>query len=79
MELRLTAVIASGHDSLQRLWNSLWILLPEFIIVKVMQSATDTVELDVLGAICQKCTLGGNVEYLQSSIKKRWLNELNSD
>lgn len=79
MELRLTAVIASGHDSLQRLWNSLWILLPEFIIVKVMQSATDTVELDVLRAICQKCTLGGNAEYLQSSIKKRWLNELNSD
>lgn len=49
MELHITAVIASGHDSLQRLWNSLWILLPDFIIVKVMQSATHTVELNVLG------------------------------
>lgn len=71
------AVIASGHDSLQRLWNSLWILLPEFITVKVMQS--NTVEVNVLGAIWQKCTLQANAEYLQSSIKKRWLNELNAN
>lgn len=49
------ALIASGHDSLQRFWNSLWILLPEFITVKVMWS--NTVEVNVLGVIWQKCTL----------------------
>lgn len=65
------AVIASGHDSLQRLWNSLWIFLPEFIIVKAMQSATVIVQLNVLGDIWQKCTLWGNAEYSQSSIKQK--------
>lgn len=34
------AVIIAGRDSPQRLWNSLWILLPEFIILKAMHSAT---------------------------------------
>lgn len=44
-------VITSGHDSPQRLWNSLWILLPEFIILKAMCSATVIVQVNVLGAI----------------------------
>lgn len=65
------AVIASGHDSLQRLWNSLWILLPEFIIVKAMQSATVIVQLNVLGAIWQKRMLQGKAEYSRSSIKQK--------
>lgn len=65
------AVIASGHDSLQSLWNSLWILLPEFIIVKAMQSATVIVQLNVLGAIWQKYTLRGKAAYSQSGIKQK--------
>lgn len=50
-------VITSGHDSLQKLWNSLWILLPEFIILKAMHSATVTVQVNVLGVTWQKGTL----------------------